>query len=244
MSLAKDGKDGREGPPGQSYRGGGGSSSGPSVDRAGTPVVDPTPNVKDLAESYSKRQDDLREKDKEISDIKHVHMKELAALRAEHNATVGTLREAHQDKVSNKEAARIDSIRQVDREEVAKTAVAANLAITTLAKQTSDLQQSLAKQVSDTAAAQETRNSAQYSEINKRISTLELNQSEGRGKTSVVDPQMDKLTMMVETMSRNQASGSGAHQATKDYTAWIFAAFGALLGLSGLVFALIKATAK
>jgi hypothetical protein len=87
-----------------------------------------------LSEAASKRQDDLRAKDKEISDSKHLHMKELTSLRADHELLVGTLREEHQSKIQHAEADRLNSIRQVDREEVAKTAAAANTAIMTLAK--------------------------------------------------------------------------------------------------------------
>jgi hypothetical protein len=39
--------------------------------------------------------------------------------------------------------------------------------------------------VTDTAAAQEARNAAQYGDVNKRLSALELAMSEGKGKTSV-----------------------------------------------------------
>jgi hypothetical protein len=187
-----------------------------------------------LVEAATKRLDDLRIAATDYSNLQHRHQQEMAAQRAEHEQIVGALREGYQEKISHAESGRLDSIRQVDREEVAKTAVAANTAITTLAKQTTDLQQTLAKQVTDTAAAQESRNSAQYSDINKRLSALELSSSEGKGKQTVVDPQIDRITVLVETLARNQAAGVGKSEG-------ISASWGVLLGGAGLAVAILIA---
>jgi hypothetical protein len=175
-----------------------GGKAGMGVDALGGPVIDPTENVIALVVAESKRQDDLRQAAKELSDAKHAHEEEI-----------GKLREQYQEKIQRAESGRLDSIRQVDREEVAKTAVAANTAITTLAKQTNDLAVTLAKTVADTAAAAEARNSAQYSDTNKRLSALELSSSEGKGKQTVADPQMEKLTTLVEVLAQHQATGGG-----------------------------------
>ena len=182
---------------------------GLGVDSAGGPVVDPTKNVLDLVEAESRRQDDLRSKDKEISDIKHTHSEIIDKLRAEHNATVGQLREGFQEKISHAESGRLDSIRQVDREEVAKTAVTANTAILALAKQTTDLQTTLQKQTADIAIAVEQRQSAYSSETNKRLSALELSSSEGKGKQQVSDPAMERMAAVVERIERQQQVGTG-----------------------------------
>lgn len=180
--------------------------------------VDPSENVKALSEAANKRQDDLRQANKELTDAKLSHLKEIAEIRAGYQEEIGAAREEYQEKVSKAESGRLDSIRQVDREEVAKTAVAANTAIATLAKQTNDLAATLAKTVADTAAAAEARNSAQYSDTNKRLSALELSSSEGKGRSIVVDPQMDKLTLLVETLARNQATGTGKSEGIS--TSW------------------------
>ena len=164
-------------------------------------VVDPTANVKDLVFAESRRQDDLRQADKVLSDTKHANQTEVAKIHSDHESQIGQLREDYQAKIQKAESGRLDSIRQVDREEVAKTAVAANNAITTLAKQTTDLQQTLAKQVTDTAAAQEARYSSQMSDFNKRVSALELSGSEGKGKQLVTDPAMERLVKVVEELA-------------------------------------------
>jgi hypothetical protein len=193
-----------------------GGAPGKGVDFRGGPVVDPTENVKDLSEAANKRQDDLRGLSDKLTDEKirrleesAKYLREISDIRAAHQETIGKLREEYQEKIAKAESGRLDSIRQVDREEVAKTAVAANTAIATLAKQTTDLATTLQKTVADTAIAAEARNSTQYTETNKRLSALELSSSEGKGKQGVVDPQMDKLTALVETMARNQNIGSG-----------------------------------
>lgn len=213
---------------------------GAAVDSEGRAVIDPTENVKALSEAAAKRQDDLREASDKFNMAEIAHVKEMAVLRAGHSAEMGELRDKYQAKIQSAETDRLNSIRQVDREEVAKTAVAANTAIQTLAKQTTDLQQTLAKQVTDTAAAQETRYSAQSSDYNKRLSALELSSSEGRGKATVSDPQMDKLTALVEVLARNQASGTGKSEGVGVSANWVVTGFLALIALGGFVLAVLK----
>lgn len=183
---------------------------GVGVDAGGGAVIDPTANVIALVEAETKRQDDLRASAKELSDTKHAHQQEI-----------GALRETYQEKIQRAEAGRLDSIRQVDREEVAKTAVAANTAIMTLAKQTTDLQQTLAKQVTDTAAAQEARYSAQYSDTNKRLSALELASSEGKGKQTLSDPQMAEVLAEVKILREARTSATGHQTGGADTWKWV-----------------------
>ena len=207
-------------------------AEGLGVDAAGGPVVDPTKNVLDLVQAAIKRQDDLRAKDREISDLQHAHAEFLDRLRAEHNAIVGQLREGFQEKIAHAESGRLDSIRQVDREEVAKTAVAANNAINTLAKQTTELQQTLARQVTDTAAIQETRSSSQYNDITKRLQAVELSLSEGKGKQQVADPAMERLALVVEKLAAKQESNVGKGEGIN--LAWVVM-LGAVSFIVGLI---------
>ena len=194
-----------------------GQSMGPSTDAANRPVIDPTENVMKLVEASSRRQDDLRAAERRFNDLRAEHQKEMADLRAE-----------HQKELSAKESSRLDSIRQVDREDVAKTAQAANLAITTLAKQTADLASTLQTQVQATAAAAETRRTADMGEIGKRVSALELGSSAQAGKQQVADPQMDMLVKQVAQLAALQQSGAGQKQGFN-------AAWAALLGVFSLI---------
>lgn len=209
------------------------------VDYENSPAVDPTDAVRELVLAGEKRQDDLRLLTKELYDSKNSCAKELSELRERYHEAIGRLREEHQAKMMAAEAGRLDSIRQVDREEVSKTAVAANTAITTLAKQTNDLATTLAKQVADTALAAEARNSAQYSDTNKRLSALELSSSEGKGKQTVADPAMDKLVLVVGELAKAQAMGSGKTQGSTamwGYVAAGIAGLGFLISLAITIF--------
>lgn len=198
-------------------------ASGIGVDVYGAPVIDPTKNVLANIEAESKRQDDLRMAAKELSDsnnlhqkemglIQAAHLKEISDLRERHQNEIGRLREEHQAGMAEAESGRLNSIRQVDREEVAKTAVAANTAIATLAKQTTDLATTLQKQVSDTATAAEARSSAQYNDTTKRLQAVELALSEGKGKQQVSDPAIERMANIVEKLASGQATFGGERQ--------------------------------
>lgn len=173
-------------------------AAGIAVDAHGGPVFDPTANVSALVLAANQRQDDLRVLTKELQDYKIACVKEEVVMHAKHQAE---LRVA--------ESARLDSIRQVDREDVAKTAASANLAIGTLAKQTTDLSITLQNQVQTAANAVETRRSADMSEVNKRVSALELASSATAGKQTVADPQMVELVSEMRAMRHTQATGAG-----------------------------------
>jgi len=206
---------------------------GQGVDFLGNPVIDPTANVIALNEAAVRRQDDLREKDREISDLQHAHTKELLLLRAQLETQIATMREDFQNKLLHAEAGRLDSIRQVDREDVAKATTAANLAISTLAAQTTDVATTLQKQVSDTALAAEARSSAQYNDTTKRLQAIELALSEGKGKQTVVDPQMDKLQGLVEAMARTQSTNTGKSEGISSTVAILLAVGGLIVALIG-----------
>jgi hypothetical protein len=211
-----------------------GGVAGIGVDSSGGPVIDPTENVIALVEAESRRQDDLRVAAKELNDTKVDHQKEISDLRSQHQGVLGQLREEHQEKMANAESGRLNSIRQVDREEVAKTAVAANLAITTLAKQTTDLQTTLQKQVADTAVAVEQRQSAAYSDTNKRLSAVELALSEGKGKQQVADPAIERMAAMVERLVASQALGTGKGEGIDSTWKLLIAGVGLLVALNAL----------
>lgn len=213
---------------------------GLGVDVHGNPVIDPTENVIALTNAANRRQDDLRESAKEISDSKIAHLKEIGDLRERYQENISKLREDHQAKISAAESGRIDSIRQVDREEVAKTAMAANTAIATLAKQTTDLATTLQRQVSDTATAAEARSSAQYNDTQKRLQAVELALSEGKGKQTVSDPQLVRLSDLVEQMARTQATGAGKSEGSSTMWGYIIGAIGLIGMLVGIGATLLR----
>lgn len=192
-----------------------GSSQGPATDSSNTPVVDPTDNVMKLVEASSRRIDDIARAESRRIDELMTGERRYNDIRAEHKKELLALYAAHSNELSMKESSRLDSIRQVDREDVAKTAAAANNAILALAKQTTDLASTLQSQVGATAAAAETRRSADMSEVNKRVSALELASSASAGKQTIADPQVAELRLAVSSLiaAQNTATGFTAGKA-------------------------------
>jgi len=195
-----------------------GHASGRGVDAAGGPVIDPTENVIALTSADNKRQDDLRALTRELFDRDIAHVKELASVRA-----------THQQLLDVKEAGRLDSIRQVDREEVIKAAAAAQQAIATLATTQSNIAETLRAQQEAKALAADTRQVAFASEINKRISAVELSLSEGKGKQAVADPMMAELVAEMRTLTGQRASEEGKQTVTDPLLSQLAADVRALL---------------
>lgn len=171
---------------------------GMAIDASGGPTVDPTENVKDLSNAANKRQDDLREAERRYNDLRDMHQREIANLRSEYAKELGA-----------KESSRLDSIRQVDREEVAKTATQANAALALLAKQTTELATTLSNQVNTTAQAAEARRQADMTEVTKRVSAIELALSANVGKSTIADPALSTLAEEVKKMTAFQDKSAG-----------------------------------
>jgi hypothetical protein len=145
-------------------------SLGPSVDRFGTPVTDPTRNVLDLISSAIERQDDLR-------GLESQHLRELANLRAQYD-----------ERLRHAETARIDAIRAVDVGAVNRAAEVSATQAQTLATQVAVSAETLRTQVAAAATAASTALSAALEPIQKDIADLRRAQYEAQGqKTQVVE---------------------------------------------------------
>ena len=206
-------------------------SSGLAVDESGGPVIDPTENVIALTEAANKRQDDLRILTKELNDTKIAHQKEISDIREGHQDTLGGIRERHQEALNKAESARLDSIRQVDREDVNKTAAQALTAIATLASTTTTTAETLRTQVATTAQAQANALANTMGEVNKRLSALELSSSEGRGKQTVVDPMQAEMAAKMERVLNAIATGGGQSAGQKNIIAYIATGASILIAL-------------
>ena len=205
--------------------------TGLGVDKAGGPVIDPTKNVLDLVEREIKRIDDMAKLRAQNSDAKVAALTEKIKLFAR-----------HQRALDRAESERLNSIRQVDREEVTKTAAANQAAITTLATSTATLAETLRTQVAVTASAAESRQSASSQELTKRLSALELSASASMGKSTIADPQMERLAILVERLATAQQVGTGKSEGISDATKFLLAGVGlvaTLLGIAGVAVTLI-----
>jgi hypothetical protein len=172
--------------------------NGLAVDKLGATAVDPTMAVRELVIAAGRRLDDLREASDKLNNERAAHIKELVELRS-----------AHEKELRVADAGRSEAIRGVDREDVSKTAASAQRAIEALAKQTTDLANTLQKTLQDTAVAVEQRQSAYATDVNKRLSALELTSSERQGKQGVSDPMMTEIAGEVRAMREAQSAGAG-----------------------------------
>lgn len=183
-------------------------------------TIDPSENVKALTEAANVRQDDLRLLTKELHDAKIAHQREI-----------GDIREVYQEKLRKAESDRLDSIRQVDREDVNKTAAQALNAIATLAAATTTTAETLRTQVATTAQAAATSLANSMGEVNKRLSALELSYSEGRGKQTVLDPQAAEALQEMKRIAQVIAGSGGQSQGQKNIVTYISVGISILLGL-------------
>lgn len=175
---------------------------GPGVDAENRPVVDPTANVLSLVEAAVRRTDDL-------ADLRHDFIKEKVSDLGSYFKEVNTLRSEHNKELRQAESSRLDSIRQVDREEVAKATTAAQNAIQALATTTSTLAETLRGQVATTAAAAAEQLAGMTNTIGTRLSALERAQAEGTGKQAIADPQLASLIVEMRALTGVQKVGEG-----------------------------------
>ena len=177
------------------------------VDIYGGAVIDPTENVKALAESNAVHQDKIREITQQLNESKIAHQKEL-----------GEQREHFHDKLSQKESARLDSIRQVDREDVNKMSATASTTAEALRAQVATTAQTLAASLSNAMG-----------EVNKRLSAVELAQSEGKGKQQVVDPAMVEALREVRQLAVRSNTEKGSGEGATKMWGYVVAAIGMIL---------------
>jgi len=194
--------------------------TGVDVDKTGGPVVDPTANVIALVEANAKSASMLRDADIKFNDKVSEHIKEIGALRAEHASETRAY-----------DSDRYDKIRSVDMANAAATATQILQAVNTNANNQERTAQTLRDQVASTAAAAENRQAAFASEIMKRLSAVELSMSEGKGKQTVADPQMERLSLLVESLSRRRDTDTGTSQGSGDTIKWIALAITMIVGL-------------
>lgn len=196
--------------------------TGIGVDSKGGPVVDPTVNVIALVESNAQAAAALRDADVKFNDVVAMHLREIGSIRAQHAKETREFDTAQQS-----------NIRSVDMANAEKTAAQILQAVTTNAQVAERTAKTLQDQVASTATAAENRQASFASDMMKRLSAVELSMSEGKGKQQIADPQMDKLTLVVETLARNQVSGAGRQEGMSDSAKILMGALALITTLLG-----------
>lgn len=200
---------------------------GIGVDFVGGQVVDPTKNVAALVEATAAAQGDLRIADnryydavmsgiKEMNLASHFHLAEMAGLRAEYSKEIrdSDLKVSAQTRTvdvqaGNAQQASLATAVQALATGAARDAETLRNAVTTSAT-------ALAKQVADAAAATAIQTANSNAAMEKRISDLEKMSNLGAGKSSVADPQMERLTESVALLVKLQEHGGGKTEGVTD----------------------------
>lgn len=112
-----------------------GQSAGPSVDRQGAPVIDPTENVLALVAAQVKRADDLMLAFEKLIGEKNQRQDDLRNMESKHIREVADLTRSYEAQLRDKETQRLDAIRQVDVGAVGKASEVQATVATTLQAQ-------------------------------------------------------------------------------------------------------------
>jgi hypothetical protein len=170
-----------------------GQSSGPSVDRQGSPVIDPTENVLALVAAQTKRSDDLMAANKELTKEVTKRQDDLRELQFKYTTDIAGLRAEHARELSNKESERLDSIRAVDVGAVSRASEVQTTAAATLAAQVATTADTMRTQVAAAASATATALNTALEPILTRIAELSRIQYEQQGqKTQQQETRVDQ----------------------------------------------------
>lgn len=210
-----------------------------TIGRQVLPVYDPSANVLLLVEAANKRQDDLRAGTKELaeSEVRRINgemgcIKEVAKLTAKH----------FRDRFKS-EATRVDSVRQIDIATFNTTVGEIRTAVKALADVTTSTAATLQARVDATAVTLAKSGADQIAEVMKRIAALELSAAQGIGKQAVSDPQMDRMSKMVEAMALGTEKRAGKGEGIS--AVWVVvlggvSMLGGLLGIAGVLYSVLK----
>lgn len=239
-----------------------GQSQGPSVDRDGAPVVDPTQAVRELVLAAEKRSDDLRKSAekllaaelKRLDDLRTLSLASATELRMVENRRLDELRSAESRRVDEQsrlrseygkelidaEAKRIDAIRRVDVEAVQVASERATQQASVLASQVTASADTLRALVATTAQTFAQQQQLLQTQITERLSQLEKGSYQTSGRASVSDPAMEQLTQLV----RKLESAQSAEQGGSEKGAAIFNTGNVILmgmiAIIGIIFAVIN----
>ena len=228
-----------------------GSSTGPSIDRAGVPVIDTTQNVKDIIEREVNRLDDLRSESVLARDTAIGHVKEMMALQAGYVEKLMVMQASHTREMAESETSRVNAVRQVDVNNSAATTAQQLAAIQALAvvqaanadKLNNTLNTTaatLAKQTTDSAAAMATQTASSFAGITDRLAGLERSMYEGKGKGSVEDPLREEMRLAIKFLVDSRSAAAGSGEGMTKLIGWIFAGGAVLVAIGSLIFAAMK----
>ncbi len=227
-----------------------------SIRRDSNALTDPTRNVLDKIDSSIHRVDCLREAEtrrtNDLRDAESRRVSEQFVLSQEHNKELRYLGSRHlrelrdaEKQLREAESKRIDANRAGD-------VFGVGIASERVNQQTS----ALAREVAATAEANRTTVAAATAEANRttaatvtqmndrtalmektlseRITILERQLSEERGKSRVADPAMDRLVQSVRDLAEINSTRSGGSVGMREMWGWVMGGVGILIALSAV----------
>jgi hypothetical protein len=215
-----------------------------AVDAQSVKPFDPSKNVLDLVEAAIRRQDDLRDANARLAEIRLaviearlVDAEKYNKLQADKIEGELALRSYYERLLADAEAKRIDAVRLVDTNAVAverqRTAEQATILSTQVARTADDGRTLVASTATSTAAALAQITNSQ----NARISALEQGSYQQQGKQTFSDPALVSMQSDVRALLASRATTTGNDTGRSDQTAYIFAGLGLLIALMSAIFA-------
>jgi hypothetical protein len=174
------------------------------------------------------RQDDLRLSERRLQEEK-IRCVEIQMRTLQHEMA---LRATHQASLDALESKRLDAVRGVDQLAAKTEADRAAAAVTSLANSAATTAETLRSAVNTSATNLATQLDRTVTAITERIAALEKSSYTGAGKQAVADPQMERLSTLVEALARSRASEAGK-------TEGISASWGVVLGAVALIASLL-----
>lgn len=193
------------------------------IDASGGPTVDPTRNVLDLVGAAITRVDDLMDAHYELMESWNRRQDDLRNMEMASLREMAALRAQHAKELSEKETQRLDAIRQVDVGAVGKASEVQAAAAATLATQVATSAETLRTTVNASAAAAANSLAQTVEPILAAVESLRQAQYQQQGQAA-----------------QRQESRAGS-TSTNSFVAYLlFGAFGLLVGIGGLIVAIVK----
>lgn len=146
---------------------------------------------------------------------------------------ISELKSKHQSELDLKESTRIDAIRKIDQLNRTMEAERSATAVSALATANTTTAETLRTTVANSANTLAGQFEKTVSGIVERLANLEKSSYLGAGKAGVADPQIERLSALVEKLAANQAQGTGKSEGIDKFIGWIVA-------LAAIAFAYLK----
>lgn len=178
-------------------------------------VLDPTLNVKALNEASTRHEAEMR-----------AELAKRLDAAIQHLSAIGDIRDRHAKEMRDLETKRIDAVRESDSLNARIVADRQANTQDTLIRKMAEDREALRASVEGTARTLALQLDSKMTGTEGRLLALERSLSEARGKEGVVDPQLERLSTMVEKLAARESSSAGKSEGISATAKVIIAAVG------------------